>query len=258
MVRTALALVLVAATSFVKDDDPRRVGADEVTTTSKGRTTRYSARTVEQWKVWVDERLLGEASGPEKELGDAALKLLGVKLYDLTRAVREPALARLQAVPLWLSLEDPYQPCACYHESPAWLKENGFDPQKAEGVEICNAKNFLAWTLEQPWMLLHELAHAFEERELAADDPRRGELARLFEAAKGSGRYDLVLHWDGATTRHYAVTDAKEYFAEGSEAWLGVNDFYPFVDSELKQFDPDLAAFLKKIWGERVTSSRPK
>jgi hypothetical protein len=257
MSRTSAALASIAAATLLFAA-PARHGDDHATTTSKGRTTRYVARTVEHFKVWVDERLLGAASGPERALGDEALKLLGVKLYELSRSVREPALARLREVPLWLSLDDPCRPCACYHESPDWLKENGFDPQKAKGVEICNAKNFLAWTLEQPWMVLHELAHAYEDREFARDDPRRGELEQLFEAAQQSKRYDQVLHWDGGTTKHYALTDSKEYFAEGTEAWLGLNDIYPIVAAELKQCDPGLAAFLKKVWGDRVTSANNK
>jgi hypothetical protein len=248
MGRTVVALACLAALTLRQDADER------VTTTSKGHATHYVARTLEHFKVWVDERLLG----PEKALGDEALKLLGMKLYDVTRAVREPALARLQQVPLWLSLDDPCRPCACFHESPEWLAENGFDPQKGKAVEICNAKNFLAWTHEQPWMVLHELAHAFEDREFAAADPRRTELERLFTQAQRSGKYDSVLVWNGSRAKHYAVTDAKEYFAEGTEAWLGVNDFEPFVAAELKQFDPELAAFLEKVWGARVTSDHLK
>ena len=34
----------------------------------------------------------------------------------------------------------------------------------AGGVELANARNFLDWTLEQPWMVLHELAHAFHHK----------------------------------------------------------------------------------------------
>jgi hypothetical protein len=246
-----LAACLVAAGTTV-----HRAGVGDgtrVTATSKGRAVEYEARTLDGFRVWIDARLLAAGS----ETGAAALELLRVKLFELGRAVRAPALARLRDVPLWLSQDDPCRPCACYHESPDWLKENGFDPQKAKAVEICSAANFLTWTHEQPFMVLHELAHAYHDRFLPLDDPLERELEAAFVKAQDSGRYEQVLHFDGATTRHYAMTDVKEYFAEGTEAWLGVNDFYPFVAAELRQFDPDLAAVLTRVWGEPVTSALP-
>ena len=33
----------------------------------------------------------------------------------------------------------------------------------------------------------------------------------------------------GGLTSHYARTDHKEFFAEMTESYVGVNDFYPFV-----------------------------
>jgi hypothetical protein len=53
----------------------------------------------------------------------------------------------------------------------------------------------------------------------------------------------------GHRTRHYALTNHKEYFAEGTEAYFGANDFHPFVRAELKSFDPELHRVLREIWG---------
>ena len=49
--------------------------------------------------------------------------------------------------------------------------------------------------------------------------------------------------------KHYAMTDHKEYFAEGTEAFFYRNDFHPFVRAELKEHDPALHALLAGIWG---------
>jgi hypothetical protein len=49
--------------------------------------------------------------------------------------------------------------------------------------------------------------------------------------------------------KHYGLTDAKEYFAEGTEAYLYRNDFYPFVRAELKEHDPALHDVLLQVWG---------
>jgi hypothetical protein len=64
-----------------------------------------------------------------------------------------------------------------------------------------------------------------------------------------SGTYDKVLLYTGAYVRHYGMTDHKEYFAEGTEAYFYRNDFYPFVGAELKEANPTLHDLLVKIWG---------
>jgi hypothetical protein len=46
------------------------------------------------------------------------------------------------------------------------------------------------------------------------------------------------------------MTDPKEYFAEATEAYFGVNDFYPFVRAELHEHDPGMYQLLEKIWGK--------
>jgi hypothetical protein len=49
--------------------------------------------------------------------------------------------------------------------------------------------------------------------------------------------------------KHYGLSNHKEYFAESTEAYFGVNDFYPFVRAELNEHDPAMYALLEKIWG---------
>ena len=50
-------------------------------------------------------------------------------------------------------------------------------------------------------------------------------------------------------TKHYALTDQKEFFAEMSESFFGMNDFFPFNRAELKQEEPALFELLCEIWG---------
>jgi len=249
-VALAAALAMAGAPAFVAGAEPRDEGR---VTVSKGVAARYRQQERLGFTVHVDERLLG----PAKELGDAALAELDSQLRQIGRAVRPEPLARLKTIAIWLGVDDPVAPCACYHPSPDWLRENGFDPQKAKAVEIANAANFVAWTREQPWMVLHELAHGYDDRWLQASDGAESQGARLetlWNAARAGGRYDAVLHWDGATVRHYALGTTDEYFAEASEAWFGANDFFPFVQAELVAHDPALAAFLREVWGEPLRS----
>ncbi len=205
-------------------------------------TPSYSVKDVQGWTVRVNRKL--EA---EPELCSKALRLLEVKLYDIARVVPERALAELRKVPFWMELEDARFPCACFHPSREWLAEHGYNPEKAGAVEIANARNFLRWTLDQPAMVLHELAHAYHFRVLGEQNAELS--AAHGEAAKG-GKYDAVLHFSGTRKRAYALENPTEYFAELTEAYFGTNDFYPFVRSELKEHDPRGHELLKKLWGE--------
>jgi hypothetical protein len=202
---------------------------------------RYAARTMRGWTVQVERGL------EKKELGRDALELLDHHLYAIERAVPTPALLGLRRIPIWLSEADPVAPCACYHVSPEWLRDNGHDPNKARGVEIANAANFLQWTREQPSMVLHELAHGYHHQVLTYE---HAAVNAAFESAVAGGKYASVLHWNARRQSHYALTNATEFFAEASEAWFGTNDFYPFVRAELVDFDPQAAAMLRATWGE--------
>ena len=205
-------------------------------------TSRYVVQKIEGWTVRVHRRLLED----QKELGDRTLDLLRVKLYDVRRAVPPGPLARLQQVPIWVESDNPQVKCMCYHPSKEWLAGHGFNPEKAGAVEIGNCKTFLSWTREQPMMVLHELAHAYHHLVLGWE---HGEIEAAYRRAKESKSYESVLYFNGTNKRAYATSDAKEYFAELTEAWFGENDFYPFVRAEVLKHDPKMAELLKKIWG---------
>jgi hypothetical protein len=204
-------------------------------------TSQYVPRTIEGWEVRVNRTLLGAKA----EVGEAALKLLETKLYEISRVVPEKPLAELRKVPIWLGVDDGPNDRAQYHPSLDWLTKHRFNPDKAKGVEIGNAARFLKTAPEQPAMVLHELAHAYHDRVLGFGHPG---IQEAWREAKKSGAYDSVLRISGKKERHYALTDPQEYFAEGTEAFFGTNDFYPFVRAELRQHDPKLFRLLEELW----------
>ena len=104
------------------------------------------------------------------------------------------------------------------------------------------------WTRDQPWMVLHELAHGYHHKALGYD---HAGVRKAYEAAKASGSYDTVLHINGQPRRHYALNNDQEYFAEATEAYFGTNDFFPFVRAELKKHDPEMFRVLAEAWGAR-------
>jgi hypothetical protein len=208
-------------------------------------TSAYATTKIEGWLVRINRKLDADE---HRELHEQTLKLLGNHLYRITRAVPSEALGKLRKIPIWVELVHPKHPCMCYHVSKEWLRANGMNPQKAGCVELANCKNFLSWTHQQPWMVLHELAHGYHDQVLGFD---HAGIKACLDAAKEAKLYDEVLHIDGRKQKHYALTNPTEYFAEMTEAYFGTNDFYPFVGAELKQHDPRMFALLEEVWGVR-------
>jgi hypothetical protein len=203
----------------------------------------YEERQIEGWKALLHKSLLAKE---HDDLRERTLKVLGQQLHDIARVVPAEPLARLRKIPIWIERAHPRHPCMCYHVSRNWLRLHGMNPDKAGCVELANCKNFLAWTLDQPWMVLHELAHGYHDLVLGYD---HAEIKVCHERAKNSNSYDSVLHINGQKRKHYAIVNHREYFAELTEAFFGTNDFYPFVRSELKAHDPTGYELMEKLWG---------
>ncbi len=208
-------------------------------------TDHYREQRLNGWRLLVNKRLLSE-----RELCRKTLRLLDDQLFQITRVVPAKPLAKLRKVTIWVEKADPNHPCMCYHPDAEWLRENNMNPDKTKGVELANAENFLTWTIQQPWMVFHELAHAYHDQFLD-DGFEHKEVLAAFDQAMADKLYDKVLRINAKRVKAYATTNQMEYFAEASEAFFGTNDFYPYVRSELKEHDPRLFVVLEKAWGLR-------
>jgi hypothetical protein len=204
-------------------------------------TSAYSRNTIRGWTVLVSKDLLAN----DKLTADECLALLDNKLYDVNRIVPGVPLEKVRRVPIWLERDDHLFPGGVYHPSRDWLVEHDVNPDKAKAVEFGNAKNFLAWSLDQPMLVLHELAHAYHDQVLGYDNP---DVRAAYQRAKDSGTYEAVLRGNGSTEKAYAMENEQEYFAELSESYFGTNDFFPFVRAEVQQHDPQMFALLEKLW----------
>ena len=203
-------------------------------------TSKYKRRQVEGWTVYISPEL-----DKWTALSEETLKLLRHKLHMVKRYVPEKGLKQLQKVAIWVELKNPNVPYMTYHWSEEALKSKHQNPDKLGAVEIGNARNFMRWSFLQPFMVLNQLARAYHDRVLGCDN---AEIKAAYQQAVKNGKYDLVLRFDGQYVRHPALTDAKEYFAEMTEAYYGVNDCYPFLQFELKQYDAEVCELLTKLW----------
>ena len=205
----------------------------------------YRTVPIEWWNLRVESQFIEE----QPLLWTSVNREVTRQLQGIARVVPDGPLGKLREVPIWVHLKSPGNVCMAYHPSADWLKEHKMNPEMASCVEIGNAQNFVSWTYEQPWMILHELAHAYHFRVLK-DGAQNPDVLAAYRNAVDTKIYDSVRHWNGSLERHYATTNQMEYFAETTEAYFGANDFFPFVRAELKIADPKGEALMVSVWGE--------
>jgi len=199
---------------------------------------------LEGWKLKVDPKLLAD-----KETADLAFVALANHLQRIKFILPQEKVKLLQTLPIWIELNNTELGSMQYHPSRGWLLANGHDPRLAKHVHLPRAKSLFdpAMWAKHPYVVLHELAHAYHDQVLSFDNPK---VLAAFNAAKEKKLYEEVLLYTGRKVRHYGLTNHKEYFAEQTEAYLGVNDFYPFVRAELKEYDPPMFDLMVEVWGK--------
>jgi len=202
-------------------------------------------KNIEGWKIHIDPALL---KGKHSTDGLHAIKMLTNHLQRISILVQGEALKKLKTCQIWLEHSHPTLHAMQYHPSVGWLKANGHDPRLQKKVHVPQAKALTSrgQLLKHPAVILHELAHAYHDQFLTFEHP---EIIAAYNKARQKGDYNKVMLYTGQSVKHYAMTNHKEYFAEGTEAYFYRNDFYPFVRAELKKHDLDLHKVLEKVWG---------
>ncbi|MES2040359.1 MAG: hypothetical protein V4495_21275 [Pseudomonadota bacterium] len=200
----------------------------------------YQKMQIDGWTLMVDQGL---------QTADATSRAAFISALtdQLNKLKKLPAHAQdsLRGVSIYVSSGTYRAFGAQHHPSALWLQEHGYPVEFAGNIEICNWKEFTTLVRSQPYGLLHEMAHAyhFQHPELDAT------ILRAYENAKAAGLYRQVTRdHKPALQEAYAISNHREYFAELSEAYFGENDFYPYQNADLKQYDARGYAMLESVW----------
>lgn len=177
-------------------------------------------------------------------------KLVDELDYQLSKVVHvmpDKPLSIIRKVKIWVEWENKLNGAAEFHNSREWLINNAYNPMKAQDVEVTNVTNFISWSRStQPWMILHELAHAYEYLQLRNEQDL---INATYQNAVDMEIYDSVKYVLGGKKTAYALENSKEYFAELSESYFGVNDYYPFTRNDLMRHDLKGYLLMLKLWG---------
>ena len=205
----------------------------------------HTIRDISGWKVHVDDRLLAAENKP---LGDHAMHMLADRLDLIVWMVPADKVKRLQQVPIYLDLNNGKLDRANITPAPTGSPRMATTPRwpKPFTSPTPPSSSRRVFEYEQPMAVLHELSHAYHDQVLGFDDPR---IVKAWKQFVDSGKYKSVLHINGRQREHYALTNEKEFFAEMTETYFGMNDFYPFNSAELQRDEPEIYKLLQEIWG---------
>ena len=199
----------------------------------------YERRNVRSFPVYVAPEF-----GRHQTLLERSLEVLDANARRIEDIIPSAAWHRISRVPIWLEYEpDPSYGGQYFPNSPKWLAAYDISIAKAGSVQFTSSLAAMAGY--QPNPLMHELAHAYHDLVLSFDDPQ---IHTAFVRAQASGRYNAIRGRGGRWERAYAMSNHKEFFAELSEAYFGINGFFPFTRDDLKAFDPESYRVIATAW----------
>ncbi len=128
-----------ASRTQVPGNAPRRKSQEAGDSPAYTPTARYEVRKIAGWTVLIDKGFLHR----EPDLADRTLILLRQQLRQVAERITAGPLKKLRAIHIWVEENEPHHPCMAYHPDAGWLREHGMNPDKAQCVEVANARNFL-------------------------------------------------------------------------------------------------------------------
>ena len=121
---------------------------------------------LEGWTIKVDPKLL---KNENNEFKDQVFTALANHLQRIKYILPAAKVKEMQKLPIWL--DHHYEPLGSmqYHPGVTWLRANKHDPRLVKHVHIPRAKALLnrsQWA-KHPYVILHELAHAYHDQVLS-------------------------------------------------------------------------------------------
>ena len=195
--------------------------------------------------------LEGRAIHIEKTLVDnndprvfPVLRVLGEKLREVKKLLPKHHYKTLENVPIWISKNSGEHAEFYFFERRIYKGER--NPDMLNGIEFQNIDNLLEHFEQSPMLVIHELAHAFHKINYEDIDEQ---IMDAFNNARWENLYeDLKLGRDLTRYKMYASHSPFEYFSELTEAYFGINDYFPHSRKELRKHDPVGYKMIKSIW----------
>ena len=193
---------------------------------------------------------------PPEKLEKTPLEVLEAELKTIGRIVHAKALAELRKLTIWAEWDEEQglgngrqgKALAVYYGgSQRSMLAAGKNPLKANNITVLSTRDLARE--HQPkrdsgrCVLLHEMVHAVHHKILGFENPK---IEAAYRQALASGKLERG---------SYAATNAAEFFAEMSCAYLDKLGYYPRDKEELKKHDPSTFQLMSVIWSGAESGS---
>ncbi|ORX97482.1 hypothetical protein K493DRAFT_300422 [Basidiobolus meristosporus CBS 931.73] len=226
-------------------------------------TSDYVQLNVSGWKVYK-----------HRTVKDDTIPVLRYKLEQYMRiGIPWYQEGHAKQVPIWIDPDHhDCRTCGKWYKPEknarhGYLAQNGLNPDKAGAVILTSeALSYDRCNYNQPFLLLHELAHAY----MGLNPHVQKQVAIYFQNwSKRWGRNAYfqnaqrraMMIWNNCfppacetvenrygNERAYALTNQNEFFGVMSETFFGISDFLPSNGWKLHQLDPQIYDFIKSMW----------
>lgn len=211
-----------------------------------GSDDRFSVSNVEGWTIYINSDV------PRQYPGETARTLEHLKweLYQVKLAAPALAVTNMQEKnAIWIEYKEKVD--LSYHPGRSWLMDKRYSiPRDPESLMSLSVATHVGDSYRHPFVVFHEFAHGYDFHFIGkGKDYGNKESQTHYERMMKEGKYEKVKIWNGKVGSHYARSNRMEYWAESTEAYFAVNDFYPFVRAQLREHDPQMAKFIERYWG---------
>lgn len=239
--RHACLIVCLLCSSALGEDPPAEKPAKPPITED-----RFEIFNVEGWTVYVNR----DVPRQHAQQWAKTLEHLRWELYQTKLAAPALAVNNMQENnAIWIEYKERVD--LSYHPSRNWLLGRGYTiPRDPQSMMSLSAQTHLGDSYRHPFVVFHELAHGYDFHFIGKGRTYgNDECEANYQRMMKEGTYEKVKNWSGRIGSHYARSNRMEYWAENTEAYFAVNDFYPFVRAELREHDPRMARFIERYWG---------
>ncbi len=200
----------------------------------------YSIDTMSGWTVHTNVALI------HSDTAAAMKRILARGLDSISHIFPIKSLPLLRKSQIWIERNGDFRGMT-YHLSASWLKQNGYNPAMASGIELSDPTIFVIdseYGLEALFNCLM-IGYGFQISESGDKS-----ILEAYQHLLQTDLYKKVVDETGRTEYGTARNTAWDYFAVLCKAYLNRSSSYPFTRKSLREYDRAGFELVSRYLGE--------